>query len=595
MLKICPYSVFLTKMDLWGKHLLTLVFFCRSTCSSQNMNNQEDVLTQKVISEDMNSVYQVLTEGGQPCVFPFRYGGKLHYSCISNKVSRQHWCATTANYDRDHKKGHCIIDPVISVSEIDPCLQNPCQNGGTCAYGNNEQTYFCLCTELFMGRNCEKEKCFDESRYKYFDIGETWGRIWQMNVEQCTCNEKGIACSRIKFTGCLENVCSNNGTCRQIYSTKEKVCSCRGNYAGHHCNINLTHNCFDYDNNGTEYRGIVNKTVSGTDCIHWNSEILHEEFHIHSLADAEKLGLGEHNFCRNPDADHQPWCYTMKENHLAWDYCAIPYCGRLTGRMVPSPKHPSLANCGKRHQKRKNKSRILGGISSLPGSHPWLAAIYIGKDFCAGSLIRPCWVLSAAHCFANSPLKSMIKVVLGQYLFNDTSSDTQSFEVEKYIFHDRFSAFNPTEYDIVLIRLKKKNEKCVVASQFIRTVCLPSSDMTFPEGQMCEIAGWGHQTEGEREYSDVLLETKVPLISFSKCSSPEVYGTEISLNMMCAGYFDSSADACQGDSGGPLICVKNNTAYIYGIISWGDGCGRKNKPGVYTQVTKYIDWISSKV
>lgn len=51
----------------------------------------------------------------------------------------------------------------------------------------------------------------------------------------------------------------------------------------------------------------------------------------------------------------------------------------------------------------------------------------------------------------------------------------------------------------------------------------------------------------------------------------------------------------QGDSGGPLTCVENGSYYVYGLVSWGDGCGLKNKPGVYTQVTTFLSWIKSKI
>ncbi|NWQ73985.1 HGFA factor, partial [Columbina picui] len=239
--------------------------------------------------------------------------------------------------------------------------------------------------------------------------------------------------------------------------------------------------------------------------------------------------------------------------------------------------------------------RIIGGSSSLPGSHPWTAAIYIGESFCGGSLIQTCWVVSAAHCFANSPLKSSIKVVLGQHIFNTTTDVTQTFEIEKYILHPEYSVFNPTDHDIALIKLKKNGQRCAVKSQFVQPICLPESNTVFPDQFKCQISGWGHRHENTPGYSHVLQETLIPIIPEEKCRSPEIYGTEITENMFCAGYFDSKSDACQGDSGGPLACEKNEISYLYGVISWGDGCGRVNKPGVYTRITNYVNWINEKI
>lgn len=50
--------------------------------------------------------------------------------------------------------------------------------------------------------------------------------------------------------------------------------------------------------------------------------------------------------------------------------------------------------------------------------------------------------------FSRSPLKSQIRVVLGQQNFNVSGPNAKTFGVEKYIFPKQFSVFNPTLHDI---------------------------------------------------------------------------------------------------------------------------------------------------
>ena len=48
----------------------------------------------------------------------------------------------------------------------------------------------------------------------------------------------------------------------------------------------------------------------------------------------------------------------------------------------------------------------------------------------------------------------------------------------------------------------------------------------------------------------------------------------------------------KGDSGGPLVVRSPNGKYfLAGIISWGIGCGGKNRPGVYTRISEFNSWI----
>lgn len=40
-----------------------------------------------------------------------------------------------------------------------------------------------------------------------------------------------------------------------------------------------------------------------------------------------------------------------------------------------------------------------------------------------------------------------------------------------------------------------------------------------------------------------------------------------------------------------MVCEKNGRWIQIGIVSWGVGCGRRNRPGIYTNVSHYFGWI----
>ena len=59
-------------------------------------------------------------------------------------------------------------------------------------------------------------------------------------------------------------------------------------------------------------------TISGLECQAWSSQSPHT--HDRTPEDPRFEGLGDHNFCRNPDGEETIWCYTT-DSGKRWEYC----------------------------------------------------------------------------------------------------------------------------------------------------------------------------------------------------------------------------------------------------------------------------------
>jgi len=82
--------------------------------------------------------------------------------------------------------------------------------------------------------------------------------------------------------------------------------------------------CQEMSTAGADYRGTVSRSRSGLECIVWSS--LDRDIHTVTVDIYPDSGLGDHNYCRNPDRSKQAWCYTNQSRN-AFDLCDIPSCG----------------------------------------------------------------------------------------------------------------------------------------------------------------------------------------------------------------------------------------------------------------------------
>ncbi|XP_071945433.1 uncharacterized protein [Antedon mediterranea] len=259
--------------------------------------------------------------------------------------------------------------------------------------------------------------------------------------------------------------------------------------------------------------------------------------------------------------------------------------------------------CGMRYpDTMETPERIVGGAEAMRGSWPWQAQLIwtypsgVQQAVCGGTLIQNKFVLTAAHCFLDSlNVPSRWKVHLGKHTVDmaaDRNSGEYEFTVTEIIAHPDFNTTTMTN-DLAILVFKPTIATEVLEDN-INWACV-DDQFELLETTECYISGWG-VTEMNGFQPEVLQEAKVYFIPHSICTQEYVYGNMITDDMICAGHLAGGTDACQGDSGGPLQCQSDDGRwYLVGVVSWGRGCARENKPGVYTRVAAYTDWILSEM
>ncbi|CAH1255089.1 PRSS2 [Branchiostoma lanceolatum] len=226
--------------------------------------------------------------------------------------------------------------------------------------------------------------------------------------------------------------------------------------------------------------------------------------------------------------------------------------------------------------------RIVGGTAATPGAFPWMVSLQQnGYHFCGGTLLNSEWVLSAAHCQASA---STLRVIVGENNFGSNEGTEQSTGAQDVIPHPNY---NPNTYDndIMLIKLSYP----VTINSWVSPACLPSAMVE--DGTDVTVTGWGSTHPSGSPYSYRLQRVNVHTIPRSHCNAAHSYNGQVTSNMFCAGHSAGGRDSCQGDSGGPGV----RAGTVYGVVSWGFGCGNARYPGVYTKVANYVDWINSYI
>ncbi|CAH2087627.1 unnamed protein product [Euphydryas editha] len=260
---------------------------------------------------------------------------------------------------------------------------------------------------------------------------------------------------------------------------------------------------------------------------------------------------------------------------------------------------------------------IFGGRPAIPGEYPHMGAVgWRAKDpsvkwvfFCGSTLISNRFLITAAHCSklsVRSKLRDIVNSIpeivrlgvedIADNQFN-INGEPMDIKIKRIIVHPKYAP--PKKYyDIALIELEDE-----VKFGKVQPACLWADSDISDLGSEGTLTGWGYTEHGAE--SNQLLTANVDFIETPQCDNIlKMYRNRnwrgFRSHQLCAGKLEGGIDTCQGDSGGPLqvripLKTKGKMYWTVGITSFGIKCGQRNRPGVYTRVSSFIDWIEETV
>jgi len=197
-----------------------------------------------------------------------------------------------------------------------------------------------------------------------------------------------------------------------------------------------------------------------------------------------------------------------------------------------------------------------------------------------GVIIRPNWILTSAHCFDSDKSDNLI---IGYGALHDKSGLTVMGE--RLILHPNYRQnVSVSSDDLALIRTATSFQ--LNNGGLAYPIQLATNEVT--EG-MVTISSWpGAITRGDIPLSQHEFARPCCTIQARIVPSEASYPKYLLSNMFCVADGIRNSDPAEY-SGGSAV----QNGQLVGLAC--GGAGRQGRPGLYTSVAKYADWIDSQI
>ncbi|KAM9190126.1 coagulation factor X isoform 1-T1 [Dugong dugon] len=410
-----------------------------------------------------------------------------------------------------------------------------------------------------LERECMEETCSYEEAREVFEDDVKTKTFWNKYKDGDQCEN---------------NPCQNQGKCQD--GLGEYICTCLEGFEGKNCELSVRKLCSldngDCDQFCNEERNSVvcSCALGYTLGDNGKSCISTESFPCGKLT----VGRSKRSVAQVNNGSGSPAETSTLEQYDPGDF-------------PPTENPVDLFNLNQTYPEEddNNLVRIVGGRDCKEGECPWQALLVNEENegFCGGTILNEYYILTAAHCLHQA---KRFTVRVGERNTEKEEGNEMAHEVEIIIKHNRFVK-ETYDFDIAVIKLKTP----ITFRMNVAPACLPQKDWaesTLMTQKTGIVSGFGRTHEKGR-LSTILKMLEVPYVDRNTCKLSSSF--TITQNMFCAGYDSNPEDACQGDSGGPHVTRFRDTYFVTGIISWGEGCARKGKYGIYTKVTSFLKWI----